>query len=215
MQQYLASTLLIDADHPKIQAFTNEMIAGIESPKAQAIALYLAVRDGWKYNPYRIDLRMDGLKASDLMDREHGYCVEKANLLAAGARVAGIPSRLGFAKVKNHIGTSRLEELLETDTLVFHGYTEFFLEDQWVKATPAFNKELCERFGVPALEFNGEEDSIFQPYSEDGSQFMEYLHDYGTFDDLPRELYISELEKHYPHLFQHQEYITDEFYFIR
>ena len=35
-----------------------------------------------------------------------------------------------------------------TDLFAFHGFNEFFLDDTWVKATPAFNLSLCEKFGL-------------------------------------------------------------------
>ena len=110
----------------------------------------------------------------------------------------GIPARLHFANVRNHIGTEELERILGTDLLVFHGYTELFLEGRWVAATPAFNKELCEHLGVAPLEFDGREDSIFQQFDNAGGQFMEYVHDYGAFATIPYALMIGEWRKHYP-----------------
>ena len=77
--------------------------------------------------------------------------------------------------------------------LVFHGAAEMFLNEKWLKMTPAFNKKLCEYLRVEPLEFDGETDSIFQEFDKSGNVFMEYLHDYGDFDDLPYELYLAEL----------------------
>lgn len=200
-EKYLRPAEFVNSDSEAVKAFAVKAIKGATDPVEQATNLYYAVRDSFNYNPYEIDLRKEGLKASALLKRDYGYCVEKANLLAASARVVGIPSRLGFAKVRNHIATEKLEERLRTNVLVFHGFTELFLEGKWVKATPAFNKTLCDKLNVASLEFNGREDSIFQPYNKEGGEFMEYLHDYGTFDDVPRDLFISELKAHYPHLF--------------
>jgi transglutaminase-like putative cysteine protease len=202
MEEYLGPAKFMDSDHPAVIAYTRKITKGIEDKTEIAIALYYAVRDGFKYNPYRMDLRPEGLKASNLPSRDHGYCIEKANLLGACARVAGIPSRLGFVNVKNHIGTAKFEKILKTDLLVFHGYTELYLNGAWVKVTPAFNKELCEKLNVAPLEFNGREDSIFQQYDREGGKFMEYLYDYGNFPDVPYDLLIQELRRHYPHLFE-------------
>ena len=149
-----------------------------------------------------------------MLRRDYGYCVEKANLLGACARALGIPARLGFANVRNHIGTARLEKMLRTDVLVFHGYVELYLEEHWVKATPAFNAALCRRLGVAPLAFDGRHDSLFQQYDSSGGKFMEYLHDYGTFPDVPRELFIDELKKHYPHIFEHPQPYSDELYIM-
>lgn len=214
MERYLKTTYFINHDHPEVKAFAEKVVEGLDNDLDKARALYIAVRDGWKYNPYKIDLRKEALQASDLIGRDYGYCTEKANMLAATARAVGIPSRLGFAKVKNHIGTSKLEDLLRTDLLVFHGYAELYLNGKWVKATPAFNKELCEMLHVKPLEFDGEEDSVFQQFTPDGSRYMEYIHEYGDFDDLPRDLYISELESHYPHIFEQDRYEGEDYFFI-
>ena len=200
LQPYLRPTAFIDADHPAVIAYAREH-ATANAPIDQAVELYYAIRDGFKYHPYDLVLTKEGLKASSLLRKSSGYCVEKANLLAACARVLGIPSRLGFGIVKNHIGVEQVLKYLKTDLLVFHGYAELYLDGQWVKATPAFNKELCAHYQVEPLEFDGRRDSLFQEYNSSGRQFMEYKHEYGTFADLPRELFIAELKKYYPHIF--------------
>ncbi len=199
-RKYLEPGIYTDSAHPGIIRLAGETIRNISGKREQAIRLYYRVRDGWHYNPYKIDLRPNALKASDMLHRNHGYCVEKANLLAALARAAGIPARLGFANVRNHLGTSRLEKLLQSDLMVFHGYTELFIDGRWVKATPAFNRELCRLLNVEPLEFDGIHDSQFQQATADGKKFMQYVFDYGTFSDVPREIFINELLKHYPHL---------------
>jgi hypothetical protein len=68
---------------------------------------------------------------------------------------------------------------------VYHGFVEFYLEGKWVKATPAFNKELCEKHKVPPMEFNGREDSLFHPYNSDNRKYMEYLEYHGSYADIP------------------------------
>lgn len=150
------------------------------------------------------------MKASKVLPKTRAYCVEKALLLAAAARSVGIPSRLSFYIVRNHIATERLAKALEKDYLVFHGAAEMWLEDKWVKATPAFNKRLCDFLGVHPIEFDGRSDAIFQEYDRSGNVFMEYIHDYGAFEDMPYELFLDELDKHYPHLTNNPRFVTDE-----
>lgn len=176
----------------------------------KSVALYYAVRDGFQYDPYVLDLRKEGLKASNLLTRKRGYCVEKAILLAASARAVGVPSRLSFYIVRNHIATERLEKALKKNYLVFHGAAEVFLEGKWLKMTPAFNKGLYKYLGVEPLEFDGTADSIFQEYDHKGNVFMEYLHEYGFFSDLPYDLYLDELRKHYPHIFDNENYTNGD-----
>ncbi|MBX5481134.1 MAG: transglutaminase family protein [Myxococcaceae bacterium] len=197
---YLRPTTFVDADHPAVIAFA-ERHRSPEGPVATAVALFYAVRDGYRYNPYDVSLEPAGYRASGTLQRSFergGHCIDKALLLAAAARAVGIPSRLHFANVRNHIGTAKLEAVLGTDLLVFHGYTELYLEGRWVAATPAFNKELCAKLGVPPLDWDGRSDAIFQAFAPGGTKFMEYVEDHGTFADLPFARMIAEWQKHYP-----------------
>jgi transglutaminase-like putative cysteine protease len=200
LNKYLKSAEFVNADHPDVQQFAMDVTFGANNDVEKIKYLYYAVRDGFRYDPYRLHFSKEDMKASSLLKRDYGYCVEKSCLFAAACRVIGIPARLGFANVRNHIGTAKLEAILNTDILVFHGYAEIYLHDKWIKVTPVFNKELCEKLNVKPLEFNPNDDSIFQEYNENGGRFMEYLHQYGHFADIPYELFMDELLKHYPHL---------------
>lgn len=196
---YLKSTHFINSDAEAVIEYAQQIIDESASPKEQAQQLYYHIRDAFRYNPYNISTKM---RATDVLEKEEAHCVDKACLLAACGRAIGIPSRMGFGAVKNHIGTSKLEELLGTNVLAFHGYTEFYLDGKWVKATPAFNKELCDKLQVEVLDFDGENDSLFQQYDKNEGQFMEYIADYGQFDDIPFDLFIAKMQEHYPHLFE-------------
>ncbi len=198
---YLQPNDFVDADHPSVMAFAHQHTSPNQSPTEKAVSLFYAVRDGFRYNPYHVEVTPSGYKASILLARtpqQGGHCIDKANLLAACARAVGIPSRLHFANVRNHIGTEKLEQMLGTDVLVFHGYAELYLEGKWVAATPAFNKQLCAYLKVAPLEFDGKTDAVFQAYDREGGQFMEYLHDYGHFADIPFDLMVQEWKRHYP-----------------
>jgi transglutaminase-like putative cysteine protease len=194
----LRATDCLDADHPRIRAFAAEACGGETDPVARAVRLYYAVRDGLRYDPYGIDLSAEGLRASAVLERGRGWCVAKAGVLAATARAAGIPARLGFADVRNHLATPRLLEMMGTDVFYYHGCTELALEGRWVKATPAFNVELCRKFGVRPLEFDGRADSIFHPFDAGGRRHMEYLQDRGARDDMPVEELREAMARLYP-----------------
>lgn len=200
LELYLKSAEFINSDHPAVQDFVSTKTDHIDGLEEKINALYYAVRDGFRYDPYRLDFSREAMKASHLLSRNYGYCVEKSCLFAASVRALGVPARMGFANVCNHIGTEKLEALLQTNVLVFHGYTEIYLHDQWIKTTPVFNKELCELLNVEPLEFNPREDAVFQNYNRSGGKFMEYLHDYGHFADVPYDTFMGELVKFYPHL---------------
>lgn len=213
MDEFLRPTEFLDSDASSVRDFAERNTSPELSHTENAVSLYYAVRDGFHYDPYVLDLRREGLKASTLLTRDRGYCVEKAVLLAAAARAVGIPSRLSFYIVKNHVATGRLEKLLKTDYLVFHGAAEMLLEGEWRKATPAFNRELCRFLGVEPLEFDGTSDSIFQEFDRSGGKFMEYIHDYGAFTDLPYQMYLDELSKHYSHVFDDGKYSKGDLIF--
>lgn len=201
MQVYLHPGHFIDSDHPAVVEFAEGWRGATRDPRQQAIALYRAVRDQIRYNPYVFSRDPATLKASHALLAGESYCVPKAILLAACARHCGIPARIGLADVRNHLSTPRLLELLRSEVFAMHGYTELFLDGRWVKATPAFNEALCRVFKVAPLEFDGVHDSVFHPYNDKGERYMEYLVDHGQFADLPEQLFFGHLQRCYPHLF--------------
>lgn len=184
--KYVSPTAIIDSDHPAVRAYARSALQGTEgSAAATAVRLYYAVRDGIWYDPYQPFYRPEHYRASHVLAVGRAFCIGKAGLLCALGRACGIPSRVGFADVRNHLTTRQLRVFLGSDLFVFHGYTEFWLEGKWVKATPAFNVELCRRHRVTPLEFDGTADSLFHPYNEASQRFMEYVIDRGAFDDIP------------------------------
>jgi transglutaminase-like putative cysteine protease len=193
----LAATALIDSDHPAVIEFAGRHARG-SSDIERAVALYYAVRDGFRYDPYRINLAPEGMKASAVLANGYGWCVPKASLLAAACRASAIPARVGFADVRNHLSTERMRQMMGTDLFYWHGFTEILLEGAWLKATPAFNIELCERFGLLPLEFNGREDSIYHPFDRRGHRHMEYVAQRGSFDDVPLAQMVADFAKLYP-----------------
>ncbi len=198
VDDFLRPALVIDADHPEVVRFAQDK-AGVDgSPRQRATRLYYAVRDGFRYDPYAIDLSDDGLKASTVLRSGRGWCVTKSALLAAVCRAAGIPARVGFADVRNHLSTERLRQTMQTDVFYWHGYTSIHLDGEWRKATPAFNIELCQRFALQPLEFDGSADSIYHPHDLHGNRHMEYLRLRGEFFDVPTQALRAGFEQHYP-----------------
>ncbi len=185
-EEYLSPGSFVDSDHPRVVQFAAEHARGADA-RERAVALYYAVRDAVRYNPFQNFLLDASYRGSVCLERGEGWCVPKAALLAACSRAAGIPARVGFADVKNHLTSPTLTERMGTDLFVFHGYTEFLLEGKWVKATPAFNLELCSRFRVKPLEFDGRNDSLFHPFDQDERRHMEYVRDRGAYADVPTE----------------------------
>jgi transglutaminase-like putative cysteine protease len=182
---YLKPTAIIDSDQQSVKDFASGIIGAHSDPVEMAVRLYLAVRDGIRYDPYTPFYLAEHYRASNVLRRGRGFCVPKASLLCALGRACGIPSRVGFATVRNHLATRQLIAFMGTDLFVYHAFVELYLEGSWVKATPAFNIELCQRHRVPPLEFNGREDSLFQPYNLEAKKFMEYVEFHGIEADIP------------------------------
>lgn len=196
--EYLTPTAIIDSDHHTVVELVSELTAECGAdPVGRAVSLYYYVRDKIRYDPYVPFYLPEHYRSSNVLRAQRGYYVSKATLLCSLARAAGIPARLGFATVKNHLATRQLIEHLGSDLFVCHGYTDLYLDGQWVKATPAFNRELCQRFGVPPLEFDGTADAVMQAYNSDQMPFMEYLAYTGTYSDVPVELILREWKQTY------------------
>lgn len=199
MPPTLAPTRLIDSDHPAVVAFAHRAQGDASRPaRDRALALFYAVRDTLRYDMYRIDLSEDGMRASRALEVGHGWCVTKSALLAACARAVGIPARVGYADVRNHLSTARMREMLQTDLFVWHGFTEILLDGRWIKCTPAFNIELCERFGLLPLDWDGVHDSLYHPYDRAGRRHMEYVNERGSFDDVPLARITADIVATYP-----------------
>lgn len=198
MKEYLQETYFIDFSNEAIQQFLQKNIDENDTPMEKTVKLYYAIRDGWRYHPFLLNFAKTNWRASHLMQRDYGHCIDKSNLMVACLRHENIPSRISFAKVKNHIGVEKITEKLGTDELVPHAFAEVFLDEKWLKITPVFNKELCQVLNVEPLDFDGKNDALFQSFDKNGNNFMEYLEYYGTFADLPLDFIIQKMKEHYP-----------------
>jgi len=194
---YLIPTAIIDSDHKSIREFAAIISDGLTDPVKIATKLYLAVRDRILYDPYSPFYLPEHYRASYVLKRGRSFCVPKASLLCALGRACGIPSRVGLADVRNHLTTKQLIDFMGSDLFVCHGFVELYLEKKWVKATPAFNSELCGRHHVPPLEFSGHEDSLFQPYNLQNQKFMEYVAFRGVYADIPVDQIVDAWKEAY------------------
>ncbi len=187
---YLEPGAVVASACTEVLAFVGRVVDPAAEPRARAVGLYYAVRDEIRYDPYTVVLTPEGLGPRRTLELGRGWCVPKAILLAACCRAVGIPARLGFADVRNHLSTEKMRRLIQTDVFYWHGYTSIFLDGRWLKATPAFNVELCSRFGLHPLEFDGTEDSIYHEFDREENRYMEYIADRGEHAEPP----IAEIE---------------------
>ena len=202
VETFLSSGRYIDSESPDVTAFARRASAGSSGEMDQVLSLYRTVRDGIMYDPYVDISDAANFRASSVLQKGRGFCIGKAALLAACARTIGVPARVGYADVRNHLTSPRLYERLKTDLFTWHSYAELYLEERWVKATPAFNQSLCERLGLKPLEFDGRSDSLLHPFDRAGRRHMEYLTDHGQFADVPFDAIQANFRENYPSLME-------------
>ncbi len=207
--KYLESSYYFDYENDVIQTLVSEYLSKSISNKDKAIALYTKIRDHWKYDPYNISLSENSYRASKIARKTTGNCVEKSILLIACLRALEIPARLHLGKVKNHIAVERLTEKFGTNELTPHGMVNVCLDNKWLKISPAFNKSLCQKLNLAPLDFDGDNNACLQEFNSDGHHFMEYIDDYGHFEDVPLEFMKRNIIVHYPHIFDTKEDITE------
>jgi transglutaminase-like putative cysteine protease len=204
LPEFLVSTAFVDTSSSEVRAFVSRSLEGAQDLSAtdKAIRLFETVRDQIKYNPFDIGTTEDDYRASRIAGKPSNYCVPKAILLTAALRAAGIPAAVGFADVRNHLNSPKLADLMGTDLFIYHGYVALSLDGRLFKVTPAFNTELCERFGVKQLIFDGKSDALFHEFDTNSHRHMEYVRDRGWFADPPVGQLLREFRTTYPKLWQ-------------
>ncbi|MDZ7670550.1 MAG: transglutaminase family protein [Gammaproteobacteria bacterium] len=194
-RHWLEPTWFIDSDSEAVAGFADTAAGDAADPVEVARRLFYAVRDDIRYDPYATAAEPEAYRASAVAGSERNWCIPKSVLLAAAARYRGIPARLGFADVKNHLTSDKLSATMGTDVFAWHGYAELLLNGQWRKLSTAFNIELCEKFGVKVLEFDPAQDTLMHAFDQHGRQHMEYIRQRGSYDDLPlQEIFATFLE---------------------
>lgn len=203
---YLAPTYFLDHDNALVTDFARRAADGETDPVKVAVKLFYAVRDEFRYDPFAIWLAPEKFQASIVVKQGYGFCITKAVLLAAAARACGIPAAIGLSDVINHFTSPKLKEAMgHRDVFLHHGYATLYLDGKWVKAAPAFNIELCNRFGVPPTDFDGRSDAILQKYDAQKNLRMEYLRDHGYWSDLPFNRVKDDMDGYYPPGFNYGE----------
>ena len=195
LELYLKPTEVIDSEHETIQTMAEQLTHDCVSEVEKAIKLFYFVRDSIRYNAYMISVALEDFKASTVLARGKGYCVQKAVLLTALGRASGIPSRLCFAKIKNYRMSAYLLERIGTNILPRHGYNQFFLNGKWLSAAATFDRELCKKNRFRMVEFDGIHDAILPKTDLNDHPHIEYLEKYGPQADLPLEWIAKEISR--------------------
>ena len=185
MENFLQPTYNIDSDNEAIMRKAAELTALCDNDNDRAVSLFNFVRDEIPYSLYMISVFKENFIASRVLSWGKGYCVQKAVLLTALARAAGIPARLAFAMIRNHSIPEKIVRMAGGNVFPRHGYIQFFLDDRWISAAPTFNSGLCAKNGLPVVQFNGHDDAVLPDRDMNGNPYIEYVEKFGTYSDLP------------------------------
>ena len=187
LTRYLKTSYIINWKNPSILGELSKILKDIPENSddvQKAIKLFYYVRDNFRYKVTFDFTSPNHLKATTTLKQGYGHCVRKSILLTAFGRAAGIPTRLHFVDLKNHLLRPEWIDKFG-EKILWHGYVEFFLDEKWVKASPAYDKELCIKHNYYITEFNGKDDALFKSSDLSGNKFMDYIKDHGTFAKVP------------------------------
>ncbi len=198
ISEYLKPTFFIESDSPIIKEKALSLTFDKKDICDKTKALFYFVRDQIKYNTHILKLKVEINKATEVLKRKEGYCIQKAVLLAALARACGIPARLRFADIVNHKLPEHLLRMRNGSNLfVFHGYNELYIKGKWIKVAAVFNKDICKKHGIIPVDFNGHNNAILPEKDIYGNPHIEYIKDRGPYYDLPLDDIILERKKIY------------------
>jgi hypothetical protein len=182
---YLRPTPTIDCDNATIREKALSLTSANKEMRDKARTLFYFVRDEIRYNLYVPSDRPEHYRASAILERKEGYCVQKAVLLAALSRAIGIPASIHMAAIRNYFLPAKVKDLLRGNFIPAHGYNELYIEGRWVKVTPVFNIKICQDNRFIPVDFDGLHDAMLPSHNLDGQSHIEYVRDLGCYEDLP------------------------------
>jgi transglutaminase-like putative cysteine protease len=186
MERYLRPTEVIDCDTESIRNRALLMTEGLETDRERAVSLFYFVRDEVRNNPFAPGDDLRHYRASATLERGDGQCQQKAVLLVALTRAMGIPARLGFTDIRDHLLSDRLREVMGgTNLLSYHGHSELCIDGKWLHASPAYDAKMCREKRFVPVDFDGISDARDPPYDQDGRPHIEYVRLHGHYDDFP------------------------------
>lgn len=193
----LHPTFYLDSDHPLLLETVRRLTAGSKTPNETIQRIFLFIRDKIPYNMYAVSGNAEYYKASKILEMGNGYCIQKAILFTAMGRAAGIPSKLVLVAIRNHLTPPDVVKLLGGNLFFPHAYSQFLLDDRWVNVAATYDRPLCERIGAAVPDFDGHTDTLLPKTDLLGRPFIEYVDDYGSFDDLPWDFIKEKVPSYY------------------
>ncbi len=200
MKPYLQASELFDFDKEIVKEKAIEITQNSKTNAEKASAIFYWVRNEIKYNMKTyIPFDKTNFMASETLKRKHGFCVSKSVLLSTFARAVDIPARIHLVDLINHKISQKVIDFMETNIMYYHGYSELYLGNKWIKLTPSFDPNTAIKAGfIPMVEFDGENDGVFPKFDNEGNKYGEYVLDRGVHADLPLDEIDIVFEKYYP-----------------
>lgn len=191
LEQFLVPAEGIQCGAYTVRELARALVRGSKNEVEAAARLFAFVRDGVRYSVRVPFWEIGDYLALNTIARGKGFCIQKASLLCALARALGIPSRLGFADIQNHQVRGPLAEVVPAGIIYHHCFLEWHVGGRWLKATPSFDRPLCQQLGWPLVEFDPKADAVFPAQDLKGQPFITYLRYHGWQLGVPLEEFLS------------------------
>lgn len=146
----------LSAKDNQIKTIVTGLIADAETDEQRIEKIYYFVRDEIEFGY----LYPQEISVEDVLRNRRGVCMQKANLLVAMARAAGLEARFHFM----YIHKTALEDFLPDYAYKRwidpfpHTLPEIYLDGKWVSMEATFDKELHEICIKKKLNFGKNEE---------------------------------------------------------
>lgn len=185
LDKWLRATPAFDCENESVIDRAKDLTKGQEALVDRARSLFYFARDEMKFIPLLPVDHLESYRASKILKTGGGICIQKAVLLAALARAAGIPARLHFVDIRNHRVPDKIREVMDTNLFPYHAYDELYIQGKWLKATPTFELKVCQENRLIPVEFDGKSNAMLPSHDLEGNPHIEYLQDHGCYEDIP------------------------------
>lgn len=181
----IAPTSFLNADHPTLQECISRLGVIDLAPIERAVRLFEFVRDDITYD-FLPKLTREEYEASHTLRAGKGFCTQKAVLLAALGRAAGVPTALVLTDIRDDSVPERITRLMGGMNLFeYHGVAAFHLDGRWVKADATQSPDIVLRKRYRRVEFDGRHDALLASDTLEGKPHIRYESVRGVYADLP------------------------------
>jgi len=123
-QRWLASSAVLDLEDPRLRLRVQALTQLCKTERAKAVRIYGFVKRIRFAKPFKMRMRT----AREVIDVGSGDATDKATVLVALLRVAGIPARLRYVELRGEI----LRGLTSAMTSAARPVAEIWLAGRWV-----------------------------------------------------------------------------------